>query len=220
MPHTATSFCLALAVALLPSPAAARQTQPQRINRLIEQLGDDSCDVREAAERALKDVGDPAIPSLAKAAGHQDPEIRRRVGRLLPLLSAAKAKRLLADLESKDKAARQAAIDQLGEMLREGGEPFGRQAVIDAVAWAIDNRRDAALRKEAEAVLNRACAPRVKQLIGYLGDDEFRKRSLAERELLRIGKPALELLKQEANNLDLEVRNRSQKLVKKIEAAR
>ncbi len=59
-----------------------------RIAALIEQLGDDSFDKREAAGEALADIGVPAVRFLRKAAAGKDLEIRSRAGRVLQMIAA------------------------------------------------------------------------------------------------------------------------------------
>jgi hypothetical protein len=59
------------------------------VQALIEQLGDRDFRVREEAEKKLIAQGMPALPLLRKAMGHGDPEIRRRVMRLVPGLEHA-----------------------------------------------------------------------------------------------------------------------------------
>ena len=53
---------------------------------LIEQLGDKDYEKREAAEKAIVAIGPETLPALRKAAEHDDPEVRRRVARLIPYL--------------------------------------------------------------------------------------------------------------------------------------
>jgi len=50
----------------------------ESVDALVRQLGDDSFARREAAFRALVDVGDNALPALNKAARSPDPEVRWR----------------------------------------------------------------------------------------------------------------------------------------------
>jgi HEAT repeat protein len=56
-----------------------RETETDRIARLVRQLGDDSFEKREAASRELDAIGEPAVAALRKAAASSDdPEIRWR----------------------------------------------------------------------------------------------------------------------------------------------
>jgi hypothetical protein len=60
-----------------------KETDAERIARLIKQLGDDSFAKREAASKELEGIGAPALAALRKAASSSaDPEIRRRAKRI------------------------------------------------------------------------------------------------------------------------------------------
>ena len=45
----------------------AAAAAPNRIDRLIQQLGSDDFEAREAASKALWDIGEPALPALREA---------------------------------------------------------------------------------------------------------------------------------------------------------
>jgi WD40 repeat protein len=66
------SLLLILAVAAEPPPKAAD------IDRLIKQLGSEDFNAREAASKALRAIGEPALPALRKAGESNDAEVRRR----------------------------------------------------------------------------------------------------------------------------------------------
>src|SRR5262249_12862203 len=70
--------------------AAPPETEsPSRIAALIEQLGDDSFSRREAASKALADIGVPAVRFLRHAAvSSKNPEIRSRAERVLQTIGA------------------------------------------------------------------------------------------------------------------------------------
>src|SRR5262249_4288458 len=70
---------------------------PKQIARQIEELGDRRHAKREAAERALRQIGVPALDALREAARSKDAEVRRRATRLLRQIeNLAEAARLLA----------------------------------------------------------------------------------------------------------------------------
>lgn len=72
-------------------PAAPKPPAPADIPHLINQLGSDNFDAREAASRALDELGEPALEALRKAAsGRADAEVRRRAA---DILAAVKARR-------------------------------------------------------------------------------------------------------------------------------
>jgi len=57
----------------------SKESEPERIARLIKQLGEDAFAKREAASKELEAIGEPAVAALRKAAGSSDDvEIRRR----------------------------------------------------------------------------------------------------------------------------------------------
>ena len=119
MPHTprmigllglALATATALAVAPPPRPLGTPEVQ-----RLIEQLGDRDYRARERAERQLEAEGQSALPLLRKALGHRDPEVRKRVMRLVPGMEHAAIvapKRIT--LIVKDQPLR-TILDQLGK---------------------------------------------------------------------------------------------------------
>jgi WD40 repeat protein len=68
---------------------ADKKTDAARIAALIEQLGADSFEKREAASRALAAIGKPAVRALLKAAASSpDLEVRRRATHVLQALAA------------------------------------------------------------------------------------------------------------------------------------
>jgi hypothetical protein len=76
----------ALTLAVAPPP---RPLGPAEIQQLIEQLGHRDYRIRERAESRINAEGLPALPLLRKALGHRDPEVRRRVLRMVPGLEHA-----------------------------------------------------------------------------------------------------------------------------------
>ncbi len=76
----------AVAEAQAAPPAARAEPAPDGgdVERLIKRLGSDEFDEREAASKALKDVGKPALKALGEAAkGNADAEIRSRAAALI-----------------------------------------------------------------------------------------------------------------------------------------
>jgi formylglycine-generating enzyme required for sulfatase activity len=66
------------------SACPAAETDTERIDRLILQLGSEKFAEREAAGRALEAIGTPALEALRKAAAEsEDAEVRSRAGRLV-----------------------------------------------------------------------------------------------------------------------------------------
>lgn len=79
----------ALAQAPPAQPTPARLTPAERAARielLIQQLGDEKFEVREAATKALTEIGNPARVALTKAAGSPDAETMQRAKTILEKL--------------------------------------------------------------------------------------------------------------------------------------
>jgi RNA polymerase sigma factor (sigma-70 family) len=66
-----------------PAAAPAAETEADRIDRLIQQLGSDNFTEREAATQALEKIGEPAYEPLLKALRSDDVEIRKRAEGIL-----------------------------------------------------------------------------------------------------------------------------------------
>jgi WD40 repeat protein len=91
--HLPPAFVLLLAIVLLPGvqsspPTKAQQTKaedvnPKTIRDLIQQLGDDSFSKREAADKLLAEIGEPALKLLREALKSPDAEIRQRADDLI-----------------------------------------------------------------------------------------------------------------------------------------
>src|SRR5262245_4922405 len=95
--RTCVLFCLLLAFGLCTAEEKKDETGRARITRLIGDLGDRRYDKREAADRALRLIGMPALDALRQATRSTDPEVRRRATRLVRLIEQqAETDRLLA----------------------------------------------------------------------------------------------------------------------------
>lgn len=70
----------------------------------------------------------------------------------------------------------------------------------------------------APAELTDELKARIGKLVGELGSDDFQKRENASAELVRIGRPALDALRQAAKSPDAEVAQRAAAAVEKIDA--
>jgi hypothetical protein len=79
-----------------PKPLAAEKTDADRLAHLVAQLGGDEFAEREAAARALSEMGPLALEVLSRAVTTEDAEVRRRVQKLLrPLESRLTSERVL-----------------------------------------------------------------------------------------------------------------------------
>jgi hypothetical protein len=71
----------------VPRGHAAGEAKTAAVADLVKQLGDAQFATREAANKALVDLGAPALPELRKAADtSDDPEVRARAGRLVAVI--------------------------------------------------------------------------------------------------------------------------------------
>src|SRR5262249_48277737 len=73
-----------------------KETEAEKIARLVKQLGDHAFAKREAASKELDAIGEPAVAALHKAASSDDLEIRRRAEQLIGSIAARTAKKELA----------------------------------------------------------------------------------------------------------------------------
>jgi hypothetical protein len=80
---------LALSAHGVARAADAPGGQRSSTDRLIEQLGDVDYRKRDEATTRLRAEGSKILPALRDALNHPDPEVRRRVGELVPMLETA-----------------------------------------------------------------------------------------------------------------------------------
>jgi len=84
-----TALLFTTAAASPPATTQTATTQPattqtaRRVDRLIRQLGDADYRAREAAQAALADLGDAALPHVVQYLDSDDPEIVSRLGPLI-----------------------------------------------------------------------------------------------------------------------------------------
>jgi len=83
-----TSIVLASAGGQLPAQGEESDPLAQKIDRLIEQLGDEEYSVRERAQKELAELGFDAYEALQAATTHEDLEIAARARYLLLLIPA------------------------------------------------------------------------------------------------------------------------------------
>src|SRR6266404_1755351 len=67
-------------------PAVADDPDDKEIARLVKQLGSSDFRVRDAATKRLKEIGEPALDAMTKAATHSDVEVRRRAVDLVAVI--------------------------------------------------------------------------------------------------------------------------------------
>ena len=76
-------FLLALGIVLAAAFLAARADKKTEIARLIQKLGSDDFEEREAASKSLARIGEPALDALRQATKSPDVEVRRRATALV-----------------------------------------------------------------------------------------------------------------------------------------
>jgi uncharacterized protein (TIGR03067 family) len=132
---------LAAVAVLIPTAEAAnlragpgKDTEAERIARLVKQLGDDDFAKREAASKELDGIGEPALPALRKAASNDDPEIRLRAERILRDIAA----RALALAAKKEIAGLQGAWHSTSTEeggVRQSGENKADRHIFSGEKW-------------------------------------------------------------------------------------
>jgi len=97
-----------------------------KIDRLIEQLGDDHFAMREAASRKLDALGKPALPALRKAAASSaDLEIRRRATQVVRAINARLGKKELPKWQGTWMTENGVYIKFSGDQFSSGTPTFG-----------------------------------------------------------------------------------------------
>src|SRR5947209_7543798 len=83
-------YCFLLCLAAIAGPvlfgAAPPSGSKAEVERLIEQLGSDDFDEREAASKRLAEFGEPALDALHRALMSDDLEVRCRARRIVALM--------------------------------------------------------------------------------------------------------------------------------------
>jgi hypothetical protein len=82
------------ALAMLGTHATASAVEVATVEHLVRELGNEAFDEREAASQALRQIGEPALSALRRAALNEDPEIRRRASELVTEIEAVRAERM------------------------------------------------------------------------------------------------------------------------------
>lgn len=104
-PCIVTAFCLAA-----DQPNQKPADQP-RANELVRRLSDRKFAVREAAAKAIEELGPAALPALRKAKDHPDPQVRAQVAKWIPKFETrALVDPRLVTLHLKDRPAREALL--------------------------------------------------------------------------------------------------------------
>jgi hypothetical protein len=176
---------------------------PEKIPSLIDKLGDDSFEVREAATVRLIRLGPMAVPALRTATHHRDPEIARRAAHCLPLAeknapdgavssAAARALGILAPpgtaetllaflpFAENDTAAEETRMALAAVAYRSAA---AEKALRQALAGKVPLLRAAA----AEALVRAGDAAQPRSLRRLLADDDVRVRLAAAQAMAGAG---------------------------------
>jgi hypothetical protein len=82
------SGLLAMLSLLAAEPGAPKPSDADSVDRWVRQLGSDNFEEREAASKALNQLGGPALSALEKAVTSDDAEVRRRAADLIQAIGA------------------------------------------------------------------------------------------------------------------------------------
>ena len=135
--RTIALFAAGVVLTLVPAALAARDESPQpeqaqkRIERLIEQLGDDDFLIRERAQAELAELAFEAFDALSEATTHEDLEIAARARHLLRLMRVQwttdsdppEVKKLLAGYELLNRKDKLSKISSLARIAGGKGIP-------------------------------------------------------------------------------------------------
>jgi hypothetical protein len=144
--------CLALVACPVPLLRAAETGPRPGVERLIEDLGSEDFEVREAATRAMMDLDD-APPGLRRALASPDPEVRRRAADILagierkrPLRGLARAQALARDGRITE------AVDRVVAFAAHDGQGAGGEAITRFVGTLLAQRECEILRRPLRAL--------------------------------------------------------------------
>jgi hypothetical protein len=114
-----------------------------KANQLVRQLGSSKFEEREAAMRALRALGEQAIPALKRAAGSNDPEVRRRATQLLKPFAAKLRMReidaiMKSQLTNREKGRRIKQLIPVGMPIDEVQQLIGNASCYDGAVLGVD----------------------------------------------------------------------------------
>jgi len=177
---------------LLVTCALASADEATTIAELVAALGDPSFARREAAQAALAELGEPALPALRAALASDDPERRQRAR---ALVTAIEARVRLARLAGADLVERRRALAEL--VLAH--QPLAVIATLEQQdpairAWALTEilyvETEVELRTAATNALLRMHAPEARVGLAWAARDTLgHLQTTVEAELARPGPP-------------------------------
>jgi uncharacterized protein (TIGR03067 family) len=136
--HVVVAILLVVQAAALGADSGKKE-QAEKIARLIQQLGDDDFEKREAASKELDSIGETAISALRKVvASSPDAEIRRRAETIIGAIAArALAAAARKEIEALQGTWYSASSECAG--IRQTGEERGARHIITADRWENKN---------------------------------------------------------------------------------
>ncbi len=197
--------CLSLLIACVLLVGSASAQDERTIDELMAELQSPaSRATREAAADALAAHGAAAAPSLIKALGHEDAEVRRLAARGLGALTPAPTgvrKALLAALHDPDLSVFEEAADALTPF-----DPEALSALFQIAVrwedWTSLSRHERTRARRVQRRLYRAKPQSLDFFVSYLRAEDHRTRRLTVRLLSRTQDPAVVTALVEALNDD------------------
>lgn len=226
LPHAETDAVLDELRTVLASVAYEKGNKPSKI--MLEALSDKNALRRATAVQALCQGGIPEPREMfRKLLNDPKPSVRLRVA--LALAQAADPKAvstlitLLPDVPLEQAKEIEAyLVEMAGDLAPKvavEADVLAREKAREAWArWWLDTEGTSLLDEIKKRTLSEEDLTQTEKLIDQLGEDSFDDRQKAEQDLKALGAKILPLLRLAKNNTDLEIRNRSQKLVEAIEA--
>jgi hypothetical protein len=148
----------------------------KQVRRLIEQLNSAKFAARDAAAKALRQIGEPAVAALRETVqGATMLEVRRRAEAVLRAIQQDKLDRLIKQLDSPESSERDAAA----KGLRHIGEP-----ALPVLQEATRSNKRPALQRRAEDVMQAIQADAFQQVLKKATHQEVKKDYKKAAEIL------------------------------------
>jgi HEAT repeat protein len=195
---------------------------------LLRGLSDVLAARRAAAVVALcRAVPPEQVPEVRKLLKDPSPTVRKRTALALAEAHDAEAIPILIDLLADLSAEQRQPIEEFLKQLAGEWAPVTQLGSEDRIArkirrdawraWWSNTDGEALLAVIREHTLSPAMRQQVKGFITRLGDEEFRVRETADKELHGLGRITLPQLREAIKSKDLEVSRRARQLVERIE---
>jgi hypothetical protein len=223
--HAAVVLCLLSSVCsavTLETPERSTRTYRRataaEIGTLIEQLGSDDWRTRDQATRTLVEIGPKAQPSLEKALGSTDAEVRWRASYLLGLLGTDlkppehEPARILYKSAAQARAQKggaEAAKRLYGEVIERFPDTRWARAARERLVGLLGSEEPEPQPDEVDA----------ETLIADLGSEDWVTRQNASLRLAAMGEAVRHLLAKAAEGQDPEAAWRAERLIERLDAA-